>query len=368
MTNSDVDRTQRSIPQFSLKARVVRLFNRPVLLGLIVVPIAYTLTGIWVLVQHTNSPVKPINEAVQVDRWTRPDSIKTELKSTLEANPELTSVIIDASIARTTIFSSITVRGQATRGNNGDISYRFSNGYEFETADFVALTGIWLVLVYLYIQGADAVAKLAGTVKGFRIPIPRANPPQYEAAPPALRPVALDEIQTISQDISHNRKRADEIFYRSTIVLIGGVAMAFIGVAVFYFSVREVRGDIGGGALAIEILRPGAMLLFLEAVAWFLLNQYRLQSNDYRAYHDRLAKRTELLAAMHVLRGNGTNENREKLLSSLLAPLGETTLRTGETTPSLESERLSAANPMFDVVRDLIKKLPNVPQDNKKDA
>jgi len=355
-------------PMSPLRRGISALVRSPVLLALVVVPIIYAATGIAGLVEHASTPVSSVPESVQIDSWTRPASLKSELKSTLDANPELTAASIDHTLERNTIFSSVVLRAVATRQPQGQISYRFFNTYRFQAADFVALFGVWLVLIYLYIQWSGVLLKLFATVKGIRLPSGKVLPLSKPSPSIESQTTVTDEAQSISQDMAHGRKRADEIFYRSTILLIGGVAMAFIGVLVFYFSVRDVPSNIGGGALAIEIIRPGSMLIFLEAVAWFLLNQYRLQSHEYRAYHDKLAKRAELLAAIYLVRRSGATEHDDKLMAALLTPSSDTVLRTGETTHALESERIGATNPMFELMRDLVKKLPNAVIEPKKDA
>lgn len=349
------------------RSQIKKLLNRPVLVALIVAPIAYLAAGLASLEEHKSKPVTP-TESIRIDERTSFESQKNQLKAALDANPELTSLSNDYTLDRPTIFSSAVIRAYAIKNFNGTITYRFRNEIKFDTANFVALVGIWLALVYLYNQWANTVSKLVSSIKSYRTTIRRVEPSTTDKATPQFSTVAKDSIETIFQDVLYGRKRADELFYRSTIILIAGIAMAFIGVAVFYFSVKDVRNDIGSGALAIEILRPGSMLIFLEAVAWFLLNQYRLHSGEYRQYHVEVSRRTDLLAAMHLAKTSDSKEAVKSVLDSLLKQSDETILRAGETTPRLESEKLGSQNPVFQLAQDLVKKIPNMGSDGKKDA
>lgn len=49
-------------------------------------------------------------------------------------------------------------------------------------------------------------------------------------------------------------------------------------------------------------LGPVGMLVFVEAVAWFLLRQYRAHVDDFKTTHGIGAKRLDFLMALRLLR------------------------------------------------------------------
>jgi len=195
------------------------------------------------------------------------------------------------------------------------------------------------------------------------------------------------------------RDRASNIYRRATYLLISGVLMAFIGIGVFYFSLTEeitklqglysdgliadlaqfVRSDqisdtnaeiiakeLGELALEVEkktnslnsivhylqLLRAFGMLFFIEAVAWFLLRQYRQLADDHKWAFGQYLKRANYQAA------NSLTDNKPQRQMALIASLLEEDhsgkLAAGETTEQLEGSKVVLQNPVFELVSKII--------------
>lgn len=97
----------------------------------------------------------------------------------------------------------------------------------------------------------------------------------------------LDELQKLTEPeyYSHNevvyyKQRASHASRKSTVLLILGLLVAVIGILVFILTLPEASG-FGKQNLA-GILRPALMLIFIEAVAFYLLKQHRVCLEDYK--------------------------------------------------------------------------------------
>src|SRR5262249_54823982 len=145
---------------------------------------------------------------------------------------------------------------------------------------------------------------------------------------------------------------ARDVYRRSTILLGGGIVMAFVGVALFYITLptsvsttqsrdaflyydlqsqinylRRQNEDLRSRSkpdrddasrrlddsspfrgtdeakenqwllFASRSLRPTGMLIFMEGIAWFLLRQYRVLIEEYKAFLRVYLKRSSYLIA-----------------------------------------------------------------------
>jgi hypothetical protein len=121
---------------------------------------------------------------------------------------------------------------------------------------------------------------------------------------------------------------SSELLRRSLWMLAGGLLMAFVGVGVFSASgSASLPGSsqaIGGatdepwikGVAALSpALRPALMLVFLEAIAFFLLRQYRSLIEDYKAFYRVTLRASNSLAALRLL--GATEEGRQLAAAAL---------------------------------------------------
>ncbi|MBF0510287.1 MAG: hypothetical protein HQK57_15360, partial [Deltaproteobacteria bacterium] len=93
---------------------------------------------------------------------------------------------------------------------------------------------------------------------------------------------------------------------------------------------------------------------FLEAIAWFLLRQYRELIEDYKVFHRVYLRRINLLAAHKVVcKGNACPEELF-LAAALLEDDLSGKLKRGETTENLERVKMEEPNPIFALVKSII--------------
>ncbi len=199
------------------------------------------------------------------------------------------------------------------------------------------------------------------------------------------------------------RIRADGIYRRATYLLISGVIMAFVGIGVFYFSltqdlsvnsryfnlsaqvwevgdlIEQIDESVSSAealtelnarldqlelafsedektniqvARYLHLLRAFGMLFFIEAVAWFLLRQYRQLVDDQKWAFSQYLKRSNFLAASEMTEND--KDGKMALLASILQEDHSGRLSPGQTTEQLEGAKTNASNPIFDLVGKLI--------------
>lgn len=162
--------------------------------------------------------------------------------------------------------------------------------------------------------------------------------------------------QVFAQEVKLAEYRAETLFKRSTFLLTGGVLMAFVGVAIFY---ATLPAPPQGQILAtywVSGIRAAGMLVFLEAIAWFLLRQYRNLIEDFKVFHRIYMKRANYLAAITVLDKETVRAEDILLVSALLGEDFSGKLQSGETTESIETMKGEGANPVFHLVHDALAK------------
>ncbi|MBL0089756.1 MAG: hypothetical protein IPP44_24985 [Ideonella sp.] len=333
----------------------------PILIVTVALPIAYVGIGAY-------ESTRRLGEPLSVSQISQLKSESESLGDLLKANPGLNKATAEVPERETSVFSSRTNKITAFI-ENGAVQVRYENSFRFDAASFVFALGLWSVALYLvwwswrWVQSTIRFSSLARRLARNQTRARRSGSLEKND----LRRVPSDEVEAIDQDVMFARNRADEVFNRSTVLLISGIAMAIIGVAVFYFSLPSGEPGQSLTDLLIRAARPAAILFFLEAVAWFLLRQYRALSLDYKDYHDVASRRAGILASLQLARRLNTPELNLLALTALLEAKQEKTLQSGESTRELELEKLSAANPAVDVIQALIKKIPE-PKSTGKDA
>jgi hypothetical protein len=155
-------------------------------------------------------------------------------------------------------------------------------------------------------------------------------------------------------DVRHAIDTSDQLFSRSTLLLVGGVVMAFVGVGVFFLSLfSNETPSTQPISSFIELLssprflmafRSFAMLVFLEAIAWFLLRQYRSLIEDYKSFYRYYMRRANYLAAIKISSQRGGDSQFAAIVKTLLAEDLTGRLKKDETTETLEGQRLIDAN------------------------
>ncbi|RUW97104.1 hypothetical protein EOA30_28640 [Mesorhizobium sp. M8A.F.Ca.ET.059.01.1.1] len=168
-------------------------------------------------------------------------------------------------------------------------------------------------------------------------------------------------------DVQRALDMSEQLFSRSTLLLVGGVVMSFIGVAVFFLSLfsSEISPspvtsffDLLSSPRFLLAYRAFAMLIFIEAIAWFLLRQYRSLIEDYKSFYRYYMRRANYLAALKISNQPRGDAQFALIVRTFLAEDLTGRLKRDETTETLEGQRLIDANfaeslmaSAFDVMR-----------------
>jgi hypothetical protein len=168
----------------------------------------------------------------------------------------------------------------------------------------------------------------------------------------AMQPLAkLTAVDLFAAEVESAAGRADSLFSRSTLLLSGGVIMAFIGVGIFYVTLPETRGDETLTSYWPKVVRPTGVLIFIESIAWFLLRQYRALVEDYKWFYRLYLKRANYLAAIRILETENVRPEDMFIAASLIQEDYSGRLKSGETTESLEVLRLPEESPVTEALR-----------------
>lgn len=163
--------------------------------------------------------------------------------------------------------------------------------------------------------------------------------------------------EVLEKEIYKAQQRVNDIYERSTLLLVGGIIMAFIGVMIFYTTLPDTnKTDIN--SYFLNSIRPTGSLIFIEAIAWFLLRQYRVSMEDYKMFYKIYLKRVNYLIGFRALHKEASIETRLIIIMSLLQEDLSGKLQSGETTESIELTKLPDNNPLFSLIQNLIDKIP----------
>lgn len=160
---------------------------------------------------------------------------------------------------------------------------------------------------------------------------------------------------------------ANALYDRSTLLIVGGIVMAFVGVGVFYATVPETHDVASLGAYLPRVVRPTGILIFVEAIAWFLLRQYRVQIEDYKSFYRIYLRRANLLIALKTIASARKDPAQMALAAAFLQDDQSGRLRKNETTETLAALAAAEPNPVFDLFKDLVTQI-TPPKRRKKGA
>ncbi|GBH27896.1 hypothetical protein BvRS1_49450 [Burkholderia vietnamiensis] len=151
-------------------------------------------------------------------------------------------------------------------------------------------------------------------------------------------------------------------FYNGALYLLAaGVFMAFVGMVAFFFtlpdygSVDAVIAGVGGKdqwqAYALRSLRPFGLLVFIEAIAWFLLRQYRAATEDFKAFNRIYLRRSNYFVARKAYAESSGAEKSLLIGAALLAEDLSSRLSAGQTTETIEAMKVDDTNPVFNLLQ-----------------
>ena len=109
----------------------------------------------------------------------------------------------------------------------------------------------------------------------------------------------------------------------------------------------------------MQAIRPIGILIFIEAIAWFLLRQYRTLIEDYKSFHKMYLKRSNYLISYLILRKQDSAGSELPLVMSLLEEDLSNKLGAEETTEAIEIAKQPDTNPVFSLLSTVTKTLQN---------
>ncbi|WP_447915802.1 hypothetical protein [Delftia acidovorans] len=170
--------------------------------------------------------------------------------------------------------------------------------------------------------------------------------------------------QVFIAEVKKAEGHAAVLFRRSTYLLTSGVLMAFIGVAIFHATLPDYISESSDKLVYVtHAIRAGGMLIFIEAIAWFLLKQYRSLIEDFKSFHRVYMKRANYLAAITIIEKPEIRGEDIIVITALLGEDFSGKIRAGESTEALENLKNEGENPVFKLARDLIERL--LPENRK---
>ncbi|XOB61556.1 hypothetical protein ACMC56_13255 [Campylobacterota bacterium DY0563] len=162
----------------------------------------------------------------------------------------------------------------------------------------------------------------------------------------------------LEKDISYSEKIMLELNRRSLILLSSGILMSFIGMAIFFFSLPNTNEYKDINSFIVSIIKPLFILFFIEAIAWFLLKQYRNLLEDFKSFYRIYLKRSNYNIAYNLIKKelNSNKKLHKKLVNSFLTEDLSGKLEKGESTESIESKKLKDENIKLNQLLSLLKK------------
>lgn len=151
----------------------------------------------------------------------------------------------------------------------------------------------------------------------------------------------------LDKNINYSEKIMLELNSRSLFLLSFGIFMAFIGMGIFYITLPQTNSINDINSFILAIVKPLFILLFIEAIAWFLLKQYRNLMEDFKHFYKIYLKRSNYKLSYYLLKEIDDNSNKNKyetLINGLLSEDLSGKLYSGETTESLENKKMNDEN------------------------
>jgi len=316
---------------------------------------------IWVCVAAI-PPVLFVAEIVSIQQKIRVpvesqrvDSLKDTLESRLKENPSLTTVVGSHRLNSSPVAQRA-IKVIAQRGNDERTQFQYENIATYRYDTIIVFTGLWLVVLY-------AIRTLGAKQFDYLTPdeeerIATTNKPREAHDINAFLSGAVDNISVLKDEVHFARRRALDIHQRSSIMLLAGIVMAFVGVGAFYASIPTVGPDTKLEGYLMQSLRPTAMLVFVEALAWFLLRQYRALSEEYRRFHRLAQRRADFLTAFMTVAQTNAPDSAVFVLTALLQEPPTLVLKKGESTEALVESMAASSNPIFDLANAVLQRVP----------
>ena len=196
------------------------------------------------------------------------------------------------------------------------------------------LGALVLALLVLGQAGLYSYRRLGGGNHETPMPVPpqpAAPAPIGQPLPPASHPAE----QVFAGDIARLQARADDLDKRSSLFLTAGIGAAVSGLLVYMLAPRPAVTEETSVAGLLATLQPAALLVFAEAIAFFLLRQSRAMVSYHSHYVTLILKRNNWVAALRMLQGGASSDPAGA--SILTALVGEVVPTPGDGLASAEA-------------------------------
>ncbi|MDN5203289.1 hypothetical protein QQ008_18010 [Fulvivirgaceae bacterium BMA10] len=150
---------------------------------------------------------------------------------------------------------------------------------------------------------------------------------------------SIDLPDILLKDLKISEEKSNELYNRSSIMLVSGIIMSIVGILVFALSIPDterIDKDNLLTSFTIQAVRPTLTLIFIESIAFFLLRQYRILIEDFKYFHKLYLKRLNY-AESFQLREKYDYKKHKTLIDSLLNEELDSRLAEGESTENLEA-------------------------------
>lgn len=174
----------------------------------------------------------------------------------------------------------------------------------------------------------------------------------------------IQETHLLELYLMKSEKVADKIYSRGGVYLLIGCLIAFGGVLFFYFQsialhavIKIDSKDFDYSKLFLEYLPRLGTLIFVEAVAFFFLRQYRQTMEEFR-YYEAIKRQRENQFAIFKLVKDYTDkpEIYDKLINYCAFNENPNKLIQGESTAIIEADKvITKDNEIFDKLIELVK-------------
>lgn len=125
----------------------------------------------------------------------------------------------------------------------------------------------------------------------------------------------------INEMVRKSELKLKECSNRANLMLISGLSMSFVGVTLFYYTIPELKGLKFDFIKMLSLsLRPTLILIFIQAISWYLLKQYRLTQEEYKHYFLIYNRKMNYLSTYKLIQSSNLNEedDMKKLLPLIL--------------------------------------------------
>lgn len=168
----------------------------------------------------------------------------------------------------------------------------------------------------------------------------------------------------LQEGLTEARSRVLESKAQRTSFLQLGMLFAVVGIIAFYWLVPlEAPKESFGRTtdflafLAIVGLKPLGLLVFVQALAWFLLRQHRLLDEDYKFFVKMAVRRENMYSAYLLAKeASESGESPSPLLAGVMASLLKEDLSdrlaSNEKSANTEAKALAHRNEIFDFFSD----------------